>query len=513
MSEFSNKIERMKTMMNYGLKTENKNTQYSSVEYQKVGADGKNYGIVREGAKFYIKVSDKTKGALKEDFNYIGGFVNRKNNEFNSYANAIKQFELKMMSINETQDNNKKILVETWDPEKREMLMVEATETMRNEIERQKEIMLRAMNISEGKSYEIGGEQAKTQKNNIKKEGGKLGSQEGNGGDPFTEDPEKEFKQTQKNNNKDEFKATVNESEELIYNDNDDYMDMSNGTEIGDSAPFTDCPKGGCKKEETVEEGTSMHSQGNNQNSPSVGIGEVGDDDPFTENVNESIEDLEDVDVDDVELDDADGEEVDDFETFEDEGDVLDSEDDIFNDEEDIIDAEDDVETNNVDERISSIEAMLEKIAEKLGIDAFEDDSLYGDDETEEDDIEDDSVEYELEGDFDDEEDVETSDTEEMDDDMLGECVVIETPNYRKMMKENSDYFGKHPAYRKEPMDLPSAKHQEMDGYYDMNDESVENESEYGVEIGDGQPFTLSPKQIENAVVETIMAKLGRKNQ
>ena len=84
MSEFSNKIERMKTMMNYGLKTENKNTQYSSVEYQKVGADGKNYGIVREGAKFYIKVSDKTKGALKEDFNYIGGFVNRKNNEFNS---------------------------------------------------------------------------------------------------------------------------------------------------------------------------------------------------------------------------------------------------------------------------------------------------------------------------------------------------------------------------------------------------------------------------------------------
>ena len=49
-----NTMNRMKSLMNYGLKTENKQA-YSTVEYQKVGADGKVYGIVREGTKYYIK--------------------------------------------------------------------------------------------------------------------------------------------------------------------------------------------------------------------------------------------------------------------------------------------------------------------------------------------------------------------------------------------------------------------------------------------------------------------------
>ena len=482
MSEFSNKIERMKTMMNYGLKTENKNTQYSSVEYQKVAADGKNYGIVREGAKFYIKVSNKTKDALKEDFNYIGGFVNRKNNEYNSYANAIKQFELKMMNINETQDANKRIMVESWDPEKREVLMVEATETMKNEIERQKEIMRRAMNISEGKSYEIGKEQSNTQKNNIKQEGGQLGSQEGNGGDPFTEAPEKEVKDSQKNNKKDEFKATVNESEELICNDNDDYMDMSNGTEIGDSAPFTECPKEGCDA------------------------------------VNESIEDFEDVEFDDEEEDILDSEDGEAEDIMDDTEEIIDGEEEIVDDFESDLDDEmvDDVETeeSDLEDRISSIEAMLDKIAAKLGVDVFEDDSLYGDEEGSEEtelDAENEIDSDDMGDESNDEAEYELDIEDEMTD-ALDECVVIETPNYRKLMKEDSQYFGKHPAYRKEPMDLPSAKHTEQEGYYDMNDESVESESEYGVKIGDGKPFNLTPKQIEDAIVESIMAKLGRKN-
>ena len=75
MSNFDSQISRMKAMMNYGLQTENKNQQYKSVEYQKLGADGKTYGIVREGTKYYIKVSESNKpNLLKEDFKYIGGF-------------------------------------------------------------------------------------------------------------------------------------------------------------------------------------------------------------------------------------------------------------------------------------------------------------------------------------------------------------------------------------------------------------------------------------------------------
>ena len=51
MNKFDNQISRMKVMMNYGLQTESK-SQYSNIEYKRVGADGKMYGIVREGTKF-----------------------------------------------------------------------------------------------------------------------------------------------------------------------------------------------------------------------------------------------------------------------------------------------------------------------------------------------------------------------------------------------------------------------------------------------------------------------------
>ena len=46
----------------------------------------------------------------------------------------------------------------------------------------------------------------------------------------------------------------------------DTYMDKTHGTEVGDSAPFD---------EEPVEEGTSMHSEGENQNNPTVGSNKI----------------------------------------------------------------------------------------------------------------------------------------------------------------------------------------------------------------------------------------------
>ena len=67
-------LSRMKSLMNYGLKTESKQA-YSSVEYQKVGADGNVYGIVREGTKYYIKSAPNKQNLIKEDFSYIGGLV------------------------------------------------------------------------------------------------------------------------------------------------------------------------------------------------------------------------------------------------------------------------------------------------------------------------------------------------------------------------------------------------------------------------------------------------------
>ena len=101
-------VKRMKSLMSYGL-TESKQPAYSSVEYGKEAADGKLYGIVREGAKYYIKVAKDAKGGLiAENFDYIGGFRNRKDNMFESFASAQRFFVEKMSIINESVDDVQK---------------------------------------------------------------------------------------------------------------------------------------------------------------------------------------------------------------------------------------------------------------------------------------------------------------------------------------------------------------------------------------------------------------------
>ena len=143
-------LSRMKSLMNYGLKTESKQA-YSSVEYQKVGADGNVYGIVREGTKYYIKSAPNKQNLIKEDFSYIGGFRNRKDNEYNSFANAQKQFDLKMMSLKEA-NNKADFNISSWNLDKKENVVVEASEKMQKEILRERQIMKNAMAINEKKA-------------------------------------------------------------------------------------------------------------------------------------------------------------------------------------------------------------------------------------------------------------------------------------------------------------------------------------------------------------------------
>lgn len=502
MNNVNEQISRMKAMMTYGLKTENKSNQYSGIEYQREGADGKLYGIVREGTKYYIKVSNKTTNALNEDFNYIGGFRNRKDNEYSSYANALKNFEMKMASIKEAV-GNKEPIIESWNPDKKEMLAVEATDKMRREIARQRQIMANTSMIQEKKNYEVSLDEAccevnkecsATQKNNIKKTSDGKGEPTGKGGDPFTKKVDSEHNATQKTNVKKEFKPVMEGDEVLGWNDNKDYLDTSKGTEVGDDAPFTETTC--CSEKEmengTVEEGTAMHNT-DNQNSPAVGVGEIGDDAPFTEKAKDSLKEGMD---DEPEFGDEEEPEFGDEET-----EFGDEEEPEFGDEESELGdngLEDEVENddNDIEARLSSIEDMIYKIADKLDISEFDtDDKLYDDDEdyASDNDYEDNDEGLELDGNDDDFE-------------------VYESVNYRKMMSEDRlDYFGKHPAYQKEPMELPTNKHQEMPEYYDMNDESVENEQPFGQKIGDSAPFKINPKDIENAIAESVKRILKKK--
>jgi hypothetical protein len=91
--------ERMKQLMGITQLNENKST--SVVELTKVGPDGKVYGIVRENHEYYIKTTDKTSNLVMEDFKYIGGLQNKKQEAYPSYAKAIKHLNLNFKSLAE----------------------------------------------------------------------------------------------------------------------------------------------------------------------------------------------------------------------------------------------------------------------------------------------------------------------------------------------------------------------------------------------------------------------------
>jgi hypothetical protein len=539
-------ISRMKALMGYGLQTESKKAPYSAVENQKLGADGKMYGIVREGTKYYIKSAPNKTNLVKEDFNYIGGFRNRKDFQYDSFADAQKNFDLKMMSIREAA-NKQDFNINSWDLDKKENVVVEATDSMKKEILRERQIMRNAMMIAEKKQKECPNGICDTdiknsQKNNISSEVEECGdAASANAGYTNASVPASMTE------------STVNEEEVLGWNrGNDDYMDKSHGTEIGDSAPF-DGPEArniddgdkkvtntGEMKNGVVENhGTSMHDT-DDQNKPAVGVGEGPSDDnnkPFDDEKGKQIDEA----IDDFGPDDAEGgADLGDEGLGDDlggdelggEGDPIDGGDDLGGDElgdegEELADGDiegEDVYEDDVESRLDAMEELLSQIASKLGISepavddaAYGDDDIFGDEEGGDD----------LGGDEFGDEDEPADDEFPMESRKRQGVEIYETRAFRNAMRKQRvneegmtpfkdagrvpqgnmnklDDFGKHPAYQKKVMELPPKDLQEFPDYYDMNDESVKNDTPYGEKIGDGAPFDIDPQSIDNAIAEAF---------
>lgn len=551
--DVNSQLARMRSLMTFGI-NEGKNVAYTGVEYEKVGADGKLYSIVREGAKYYIKTSPSKKGKLAENYEYIGGFRNRKDNEYTSFAEAQKQFDLKMMSINEANAPEKKIMVESWNPDKQEELTVESTDRMKREISRERQIMLNATRINEKKSQNLA-PISETCKENCESECDGYDFKD-------AENPKDSFRKKKheegdaKKANPDYKDAKIEEASEPLAwhstgkdaagNIADTYMDKSHGTEVGDSAPFNDAKgrdiddKGGTsttgEMNNGVVEGKSMAmDNGDNQNNPAVGVGKIGDTAPFDaedgRQIDEDIDDINaDADVEDDATPDAEGGPDDDFADdadlgdegdFDDDDEGLDDDDAFDNDEDDDVDPDLHDLQNQISDLNDKLDAVLDAVGgEEPTVDAseYEDDDLYDDDD------------------------------EPIEDGMAFEsrrrngAQVYESRAFRQMrmnearrnrarrineedgMKPFSDAgrvprgnmnklndFGKHPAYQKKVMNLPRTSMQEFPGYYDMNDDSVYNENPYGEKIGSGAPFEVDPEEIENTIAESIMRHLGKK--
>lgn len=521
-------LSRMKSLMNYGLKTESKQT-YSSVEYQKVGADGNVYGIVREGTKYYIKSAPNKQNLIKEDFSYIGGFRNRKENEYDSFANAQKQFDLKMMSLKEA-NNKADFNISSWNLDKKENVVVEASEKMQKEILRERQIMKNAMAINEKKA--VCCDAPGCPKDNIGKgEKPQTGNAENAVDHEKAELPKEmtEGKTCPKCGKNPCQCESVNEEEVLGWNrGNDDYMDKSHGTEIGDSAPF-DGPEArnidnGDKKVTNTSEmkngvvenhGTSMHDT-DDQNKPTVGVGEGPSDDnnkPFDDEkgkqIDEAIDDFG-AEGDDLGGDEPVGDDLGDEPVGDDLGDEFGDEGDEFGDE-----SSDEIYEDDLESRVAAMEDLLTQIAAKLGVEegpvdgeAYEDEDIFGD---------------EGEDDFGGEDDELPMESRRR----RGGVQIYETRAYKKAMRKQRvneegmtpfkdagrvpqgnmnklDDFGKHPAYQKKVMELPPKDLKEFPGYYDMNDDSVKNDNPYGEKIGDGAPFEIDPQTIDNAIAEAF---------
>lgn len=526
MSKFDEQLSRMRALCTYGTVNEDKKQSNYTLEYHATAADGKEYGIIKECSHFYIKSTTPDKKNLAESYQYIGGWANKKNYEYESYNNALKNFELKLESINEAHDS--KVNVETLDPFKKENLVVEGTEAMKNEIARQRQIMYNAaMLMNESTDYAVkGGEACSTSQ-------------------PEAEAGEKG----------DKAKGSKEAKADPNYK----------GSKIGldkKAAPFEENPKG-------INEVASPNEGDFDEGAKPFGTAQNGEADtehnnnPFTDSINESEEDdkSEDVKDDDVEGNDDFADDDFDFdfdeegeESFDDDGaddepvdDELATDTDLDAGVEDVDDdfaSDDDVDFPSVGDgdelggdsdlasKIADLEAQLAALkaqvedcdkdiaADDVAADDVTDDDvevnddLAGEDGTDVEDDVDFGDEEDLEGE-DDFEDFGEDDEESFDDDGDDEMYeakkkvmdrIVESVVRQALKEDELHDFGKHPGYRKKPMDLPTTGQDKNEHGEDINDDSVHNEEPFGKQIGDGSPFN----QLVDAVTKDVMYQLKK---
>lgn len=534
-------IATMQRLIKFGTNENTKRSSAPIVEFKKKAANGKTYGIVHDSNKFYImEAPQKDTEVLAEDFQYIGGFNNRKENEYSSYAKASNALDLKLMSINETV--NKENRVEIQAPMPKAEWEDQITEGMRKEINRFKDITEHVDEIltedkkSNGSipsehtlpeapathpsdkkvnapytdtAVAKGDKDFKEKENDHVKAGipfdkdGEITNKDmqsdktpGNGADDGTYSERTKYVDTGvagkhpsggkvvrvNENSGHKIRLKLTEEQVLAWNDNKDYMDKSEGTEVGSSAPYanelgkesnqTEAPTDPIHEEAPVVHNTP------NQNVPNpTGTNKVGDSAPYDKKVNEDF----------VSANDAAGmpEESEDFSDYpfpdvaardaENGDDDLDDTDDDFDqdvkDEDEYeIELEDDLDNGNINPKTNVMKDMRSKYGRNgmKGLENWQDD------------------------------------WNKFDDDDFYES---KSKTGMKVNEDKLDDFGKHPAYRKKPMTTPPNKEVAINGAREWDDESAQGEEPFGKQIGDGNPYTEIVDSITESILSTIFKK------
>lgn len=510
-NNFTQETSRMMELMKYGINENASKSSAPRVEYSVKAADGLTYGIVNEGTKFYIKVAPKKDTQIvNEDFDYIGGERNKKQNEYKSYSLASKNLELKLMQINESHKANK-VIIESVKKEPAADWQINETKEMRNAINRMNQISHNvAMILEDKKDIKAYGEKVgnvdtnwtdnDTKPNTYKEE--PVGKTHVAKDEDWTNDDENPSKEVKKTNDKigssctsDTAKKTtgftekpkmpdtlkegkrvikLTEEQVLAWNrSNDDYMDKSHGTEIGSSAPFDDnvCCKTSnqCKdSSETVCEAEGPVHNSDTTLYPNGSTGDVSHNgDPFKEGKGSKAEAdngvIAESEFDDDEIAGFDGldDEYDDdvpFPEVEDE--------DEYEIELDDDDATHFLKRNDLGDSLLNREMSNEKTDMGQALNNINNaySTAYDD--------------MDSEGMFDDEEE--------------------------ELYENELHDFGKHPAYRKSPFSLPANREVAPNGARDWNDDSVEGELPYGKKIGSSAPYEKAVQVITDSIMESL---------
>ena len=229
---YDEQLSHMSHLMFYGANNESKkNSKSTSVMNLKEGADGKMYGIVSEGTKYYIKSCKKGDEQLAESFDYIGGFLNRRSCEYSSYADAVKDMNMRLMSLNE--DHGKRMPVN--EMKRSADFMDKDMVEMQEEIARHRQILENIDVIYQNKKSGIGDrnigvpEAPETQEYNSKV------------GDPFEDKADYEENRDNKETAKDHEKQGGPFEDETEYEESTDNIQKKDSNTPGDT--YTDKTK------------------------------------------------------------------------------------------------------------------------------------------------------------------------------------------------------------------------------------------------------------------------------
>lgn len=544
---YKNELNEMYRLMNYSM-DENKKAVDSKgiVEYSQLGADGKTYGILKEGNKYYVKVAPaKHTKVLAEDFDYVGGFNNRKS--YNSYTKASNALNMQLLAINEA--TNSKKSVSQYNINECAEWQTGMTKEAREELNRFYQLTsnvdkLLSENVHYIKEEKNGPFTNKPSNKNGGGNNGKSGSPNQNLGikdESFVSgDNVSRAKTIQK-----KYQDGKGEFGLKGYGFGDNNVDEDGGNAYQDK-PQTPNIKGGrrsvklseSQKEQVLawmKERAFVNKPSNSELDRSHGTS-IGDTSPWTDTVNETFDSVEwdggipgsagvgdakkyrkpfdnmsgvrqpvsEQYIFEVEIDGNDDRFIDDkgidFELDIDDSypkdltkdDAIDIDSNFGDDDYDEFDSfDDDVLSNtdnpeDFDERIYSHLGKHGDDIDSIGFDTDDDilSDIPKDDSGIDTEYDDDDYEIEVDDKYND--DYES-------DEMLYEMTLND--------------FGRHPAYRKKPMTLPQNADASEWGE-DWNDESAKGDKPYGSKIGhSGDPFTDKVNSITNSVVTALAKK------